>query len=168
MIVSVDSLKRTIRFDGGVYGCEIGRCGAVPAASKREGDGSTPIGRWKVRGVILRPDRDYAPPPHVAWRWCRPCDGWCDDPGSRTYNRPIRLPAECSAEQLWRADDRYDALVILGYNDAPPIGDLGSAIFLHLVGEGATAGCIAVSPPVMHNLLKLLGSSSLIDVHGED
>ena len=37
--------------------CSIGKGGLIAAADKREGDGTTPIGAWPIRGVLLRPDR---------------------------------------------------------------------------------------------------------------
>ena len=60
---------------------------------KREGDGATPAGALGSVGVLYRPDR-VSRPRHRA---CpsppiRPDDGWCDDPGDRNYNRPVRLP----------------------------------------------------------------------------
>ena len=62
-------------------------------------------------------------------------------------------PRGFSAERLWRDDTLYDAIVTLGHNDAPPVAGAGSAIFLHITDGGATAGCVAVAPPVMRRLL---------------
>jgi L,D-peptidoglycan transpeptidase YkuD (ErfK/YbiS/YcfS/YnhG family) len=136
----------------------------VEAEQKREGDGGTPLGCWPIRGVILRPGKRQTPPRLLPWRWCRPRDGWCDDPRSVDYNRPIRHPSPVSAERLWRDDDRYDAIIALGFNDAPVIADRGSAIFLHLRGPEPTAGCVAVSPDVMGELLHTLPIGSHIAI----
>jgi len=161
--IVVDTRALSLTLGDLVLPCVIGRSGAVPAAAKREGDGATPLGQWPVRGVLLRPDR-MAPDclPAVPWRWIRPGDGWSDDPADPAYNRPVRLPRGTSAETLWRADAAYDAVIVLGHNDAPPVPGHGSAIFFHqwvLDDDGrpkATEGCVAVAPEAMRTILPML------------
>ncbi|MGF1461719.1 MAG: L,D-transpeptidase, partial [Maricaulaceae bacterium] len=82
-------------------------------------------------------------------------DGWCDAPEDRGYNRLVRRPYPASHEALWREDGRYDILVVLGHNDAPPISALGSAIFLHVAAEDfrPTEGCIALALPDLRDVL---------------
>jgi L,D-peptidoglycan transpeptidase YkuD (ErfK/YbiS/YcfS/YnhG family) len=128
-----------------IISCVIGRGGACEAGDKREGDGRTPLGDWPIRAVLLRPDRDLSPPAAMPWRWLRPGDGWSDDPGDPAYNRPVRHPHAFSAERMWREDSLYDAVIVLGHNDRPPVAGLGSAIFLHIRGDAPTEGCIAIS-----------------------
>ena len=36
---------------------------------------------------------------------------------------------------MWREDGLYDLVVVVGYNDDPPEGEWGSAIFLHIARE---------------------------------
>ncbi len=138
--------------------CRIGRGGAIAAADKREGDGATPLGHWTIRGALLRPDRFVLSAPiALPWRWVRPDDGWCDDPGDPAYNRPVRHPHSRSAERLWLDNASYDLIVILGHNDAPPVAGLGSAIFLHCWRDGAaTEGCVALARPDLVALLPAL------------
>lgn len=133
--------------------CAIGRDGACAAADKREGDGRTPLGGWSLRCALLRPDRGFRPPAYLPWRWIRPADGWSDDPADPSYNRAVRHSHPFSAERLWRDDGLYDAVLVLGYNDAPPVPGRGSAIFLHIAGEHPTEGCVAVAPATMLRLL---------------
>jgi len=159
----VDTAARRI----GDIPCLIGRSGTIAADAKREGDGATPLGRWPIRCVLLRPDRIALPPDlRLPWRWLRPDDGWSDDPADAAYNRPVRHPYGCSAERLWRDDSAYDVIVILGHNDMPPVPGYGSAIFFHLVAPGAThtEGCIAVNREAMLGLLPVLrpGDAMLI------
>lgn len=143
--------------DGRSIPCSIGRGGAVPAERKREGDGATPMGTWPIRGVLLRPGRVSALPLAVPWRWLRPDDGWSDDPADPAYNRPVRHPHRHAAERLWRDDMLYDAIVVLGHNDAPPRAGAGSAIFWHCWREGApTEGCVAVAKRDLLAALPLL------------
>jgi L,D-peptidoglycan transpeptidase YkuD (ErfK/YbiS/YcfS/YnhG family) len=127
------------------FRCAMGRAGI--ATAKREGDGATPSGRLPLRRLLYRPDRVTAPPTRLPVEALTPDDGWCDDPGHADYNRRVRLPHPARCERLWRADALYDLIAVLGYNDAPPVAGLGSAIFLHVAGPGyaATEGCVALA-----------------------
>jgi L,D-peptidoglycan transpeptidase YkuD (ErfK/YbiS/YcfS/YnhG family) len=117
------------------------------ATFKTEGDGATPAGVLPLRRVLYRADR-VSPPPLAACpiEPLSPDDAWCDDPRDSAYNRRIRLPYSGRYEELWRADAMYDVIGVLGWNDAPPVKDRGSAIFLHLTtaARPPTAGCIAL------------------------
>jgi len=95
-----------------------------------------------------------------------PNDGWVDDPTDTNYNRLVPLPYPASAEQMWRDDDLYDALVVIGYNLAPVIPGAGSAIFLHIATPdfAPTAGCVAVRKEVLLGLLTQLGPGSKITI----
>ncbi|SDH61185.1 L,D-transpeptidase family protein [Roseospirillum parvum] len=137
--------------------CALGRGGV--RTDKREGDGATPTGRYPLRHLLYRPDRWPTPPATtLPTQAIRPNDGWCDDPTHQDYNRPVTLPHPASAENLWRQDHLYDLVIVLGHNDDPPQPGLGSAIFLHLAGVNypPTEGCIALAPPHMTLLLKLI------------
>jgi len=85
----------------------------------------------------------------------RPDDGWCDDPASRHYNKPVRLPFDGSHERLWRDDFVYDLLIVIDHNQDPAVAGRGSAVFIHLQQPDgrATAGCIAFQ---RNHLLHLL------------
>ena len=78
-----------------------------------------------------------------------------DDPN---YNRPVRLPYAASHERLWREDDLYDLVLVLGHNDDPAVPGMGSAIFLHLTRpeRTSTEGCVALDRP---DLLELLAQA---------
>ena len=137
----------------------IGRAGTIAAEAKREGDGASPLGRWPIRCVLLRPDRVALPQGlTLPWRWLRPDDGWSDDPADPAYNRPVRHPHGFSAERLWRDDSAYDAILVLGHNDAPPVHGAGSAIFAHVADPAAThtEGCVAIPKDELLALLPTL------------
>ena len=137
--------------------CTVGRGGVV--ANKREGDGATPIGRFRVLRLLVRGDRSLAaarsPLPRAR---IRRRDGWCDAPDDPSYNRPVRLPHRASAERMWRDDRLYDAVVVLDCNLTRRIRHRGSAIFLHVAKPGypPTEGCIALAPRDLARLLPLL------------
>jgi L,D-peptidoglycan transpeptidase YkuD (ErfK/YbiS/YcfS/YnhG family) len=144
--------------------CAVGRAGI--ASHKREGDGATPRGRFRLLAVLYRPDRLPRPKTHLPLTAIRPDSGWCDDPGSPAYNQPVRLPFAANHEELWRSDHLYDVVVVIDYNTRPAIPGAGSAIFLHLATPdyAPTAGCVAVSRETMQRLLPKLGPATLIDI----
>jgi L,D-peptidoglycan transpeptidase YkuD (ErfK/YbiS/YcfS/YnhG family) len=133
---------------------------------KREGDGATPVGRWRVLEVLYRADRVGRPPTGLPVKPIRPGDGWCDAPADRNYNRPVRYPYAASAEALWRRDRLYDVVVVLGYNSCPRVRGRGSAIFVHLTrpGYAPTEGCVALRQEHMLLLLQHLGHGSNVRV----
>ncbi|WP_234051574.1 MULTISPECIES: L,D-transpeptidase [unclassified Xanthobacter] len=143
----------------------IGRSGISP--DKREGDGRTPAGRWRVLGLLYRPDA--GPHPRTALP-CRPIgrrDGWCDASGHRLYNHPVRLPFSASHERLWRDDAVYDLVLVLNHNTRPRIMGRGSAVFIHLARPGfaATEGCVALRRSDMRRLLARLTPGAEILIH---
>lgn len=166
MIVRVDTATRTLTAGADVVACAIGRGGACTAAAKREGDGCTPLGIYRLRAVLLRPDRVAAPTSGLPWRWLRADDGWSDDPRDPAYNRPVRHPHRFSAERMWRDDGAYYIVVVIGYNDTPVVASAGSAIFLHCSqpGNRPTAGCVAVAEHDLLAILPRLGPSSTIQI----
>jgi L,D-peptidoglycan transpeptidase YkuD (ErfK/YbiS/YcfS/YnhG family) len=133
--------------------CALGRGGI--SRHKREGDGATPAGRLVLVRGWYRADRLPRPVTALPLRPLDPDDGWCDDPADRNYNRPVALPYAASHERLWRADGLYDVVIELGWNARPRVPGRGSAIFLHIAGEGLapTEGCIALA---RNDLLHLL------------
>lgn len=139
-----DSTGR-LRWAGGAARCALGRSGVAAPATKREGDGATPLGAWPMRRLYWRPDRLERPATALPVEALTPEAGWCDDPDDPLYNRPVILPYPGRHERLWREDNLYDLIVELGYNDDPVVPGLGSAIFLHLARPdfAPTEGCIA-------------------------
>jgi L,D-peptidoglycan transpeptidase YkuD (ErfK/YbiS/YcfS/YnhG family) len=163
--ILVDTTRRILTHAGREIPCLIGKGGTITADAKREGDGATPLGRWPIRTVLLRPVRVTLPPLNLPWRWLRPDDGWCDAPEDAAYNRPIRHPYPRSAERLWREDGAYDVIVTLAHNDAPPVPGEGSAIFLHCTAErDFTEGCVAVRRSDLLDIVSKLVSDDAVDI----
>ena len=148
--------------------CLVGQAGIVGADSKREGDGATPAGAWRLREVLYRPDRVTLPRTALEAEAIRKEHGWCDDPAEAAYNRRVTLPFAGSHEELWRGDHAYDVLIPLGYNDDPPVPGRGSAIFLHCIGDNRdfTEGCVAIALESMMDLLPILEPGSTIRITG--
>jgi L,D-peptidoglycan transpeptidase YkuD (ErfK/YbiS/YcfS/YnhG family) len=144
--------------------CALGRAGIGTA--KREGDGKTPRGRFRLGQLHYRGDRGPRPRTELPAKAITPQDGWCDDPRDRRYNRPVTWPYPASAEAMWRDDHLYDFVVEISWNVRPRIRGRGSAIFLHLARAdfAPTAGCIAVRPKDMRRLLALLGPATTLSI----
>jgi L,D-peptidoglycan transpeptidase YkuD (ErfK/YbiS/YcfS/YnhG family) len=144
----------------------FGRGGLKPAADKREGDGASPIGVWPLRRVIYRPDKGPAPTTGLAVEAMHRQDGWCDAAGDPNYNRRVALPYPASAERMWRDDDVYDLVVVLGHNDDPPVPGMGSAIFLHIARDdySPTEGCVALARPDLEALLAAAGPGDSLEI----
>lgn len=149
-----------------VLPCALGRSGVTE--HKQEGDGASPAGTWPLRRVLFRPDRIDPPASDLPVSPIALDDGWCDDPADPRYNLFVRLPYGASTESLWRDDERYDVVVVLGYNDDPPRPGFGSAIFFHLATPkfAPTAGCVAVHRPDMVRLLAHCGPGTKLEIAG--
>jgi L,D-peptidoglycan transpeptidase YkuD (ErfK/YbiS/YcfS/YnhG family) len=125
--------------------CALGKGGV--RTDKEEGDGATPAGLLPLRRVFYRADRVTPPRCAIPIEPIAPADGWCDDPADRDYNRFVHLPHDGRHEELWRRDEIYDVIVVLGWNDAPVVKGRGSAIFLHVARPdyAPTEGCVALA-----------------------
>jgi L,D-peptidoglycan transpeptidase YkuD (ErfK/YbiS/YcfS/YnhG family) len=128
-------------------------------ANKREGDGGTPRGTFRLRRVWWRADRGARPRTLLPVRRIRGDDGWCEDPRDRHYNQPVRLGSDHPGDRLKRADRLYDLIVELDHNTRPRIAGRGSAVFVHVARPGfaPTAGCVALTAPALRRLVARTG-----------
>ena len=135
-------------------------------ANKREGDGGTPRGRFRLKRLWWRADRHPRPATLLPVRRITPDDGWCEDPADRHYNRPVKLPAGSTADRLARKDDLYDFVVEIDHNTRPRIAGRGSAVFVHVARPQfkPTAGCVALDIGSLRRLLARLGPRTRIVV----
>lgn len=146
--------------------CALGRNGVVVAGQKREGDGASPQGVWRMQRVFYRPDRLSRPETALPVVPLRETDGWCDAPQHPFYNRPVTRPFDASHEKLWRDDHVYDLIVELDHNSDPVVPALGSAVFFHLARHDyrPTEGCVAISLPHMLQVLTTASQKSAIEI----
>ncbi|HYI27638.1 MAG TPA: L,D-transpeptidase family protein [Bradyrhizobium sp.] len=128
-------------------------------ANKREGDGGTPRGTFRLRRLWWRADRAPRPRTLLPVRRIRGDDGWCEDPRDRHYNQPVRLAPNDPGDRLKRADHLYDVIVELDHNTRPRIAGRGSAVFVHVARPGfaPTAGCVALTAPALRRLVARAG-----------
>lgn len=140
----------------------IGWTGFHP--DRRQGDGSTPAGRYRIRygfGSEDDPGSDLRYREFTRRAW------WVYDPRHpKTYNtwqtgRPENAKWRAEwAEHLWDyvPGGQYHYGAVLDFNlprkGKPADTRRGGGIFLHVRGDGSTAGCVAVSRRNMVRLLR--------------
>jgi L,D-peptidoglycan transpeptidase YkuD (ErfK/YbiS/YcfS/YnhG family) len=144
--------------------CAIGRGGI--RMNKREGDGATPAGRYPLRRVLFRQDRIPALVTRLPAAGISRRDGWCTESRNNAYNRQITLPHPGQHEELWREDELYDVIVVIGYNDSPALPDRGSAIFLHVARPRMTPtdGCVAVPLDAVLEIVRRCDVNTVIEI----
>lgn len=144
--------------------CALGRSGRQ--VRKREGDGATPVGRFRLVHGYARRDKVGGVRSALSIVAIRPGDGWCDAAADRNYNRAVRLPYPASAEAMWRGDGLYDIVVVISHNRRPRVRGHGSAIFMHVARQGyqPTEGCIALSLAHIKLILERTGADSQLIV----
>ncbi len=142
----------------------LGRAGIK--ANKFEGDGATPRGTFRLVRLWWRSDRHPRPLTALPVRAIHPDDGWCEDPGDRHYNQPVRVPTGSMADRLTRDDALYDFIIELDHNTRPRVAGRGSAVFIHAARPGLapTAGCVALKASALRLLLARLGPHTRIVV----
>jgi L,D-peptidoglycan transpeptidase YkuD (ErfK/YbiS/YcfS/YnhG family) len=135
-------------------------------ANKREGDGGTPRGNFRLRQLWWRADKHPRPNTSLPVQRISPNDGWCEDPADRRYNRPIKLPADADADRLARTDNLYDFIIEIDHNTRPRVAGRGSAVFIHAARQGfaPTAGCVALEINTLRKILARLGPRTRIVV----
>lgn len=133
-------------------------------ANKREGDGGTPRGTFRLRRLWWRADRFARPMTHLPTRRIGPQDGWCEDPYDRHYNQPIRVPKGSAGDRLRRDDRLYDFIIELDHNTRPRVAGRGSAVFVHVARPGfaPTAGCVALTTGALRRLIGRVGKRTRI------
>jgi L,D-peptidoglycan transpeptidase YkuD (ErfK/YbiS/YcfS/YnhG family) len=163
-VYPTEESRGVLQFEGREYPCALGRGGIQQ--TKREGDGATPAGTFALRQVFYRPDRLAPPSCELPMRALTANDGWCDDPAHPDYNRLVGLPFAASHEAMWRTDNLYDVVIVIGHNDDPPRASLGSAIFIHCATAdyGPTEGCVALARETLVALLPRLTPDTVLQV----
>ncbi|KUN97353.1 L,D-transpeptidase family protein [Streptomyces caeruleatus] len=149
------------RLDGtwvkaGSASARFGAKGLVEGAGRKQGTNTTPTGLYGLPyafGIKAAP-RGTA----YEYRRVRKNSWWCQDTGSRAYNRWTEPRArDCRAaesEHLVSYGSLYSYALVIGFNYERPVKGRGAGIFLHVKGRGATAGCVSVSRGAMRRILK--------------
>ena len=146
------------------YRCALGISGIKK--NKREGDGSTPSGSYKIIKIYYRKDKTNFIKSNIKKKVIKKNIGWCDDVKSKFYNKEIKLPSKFSHEKLYRKDNLYDIIGVLNYNINPAIRGKGSAIFLHLAKKmfTKTKGCVALKKKDLIYILSKIKKNTKIRI----
>ncbi|MFJ6570346.1 L,D-transpeptidase [Streptomyces sp. NPDC091292] len=133
----------------------FGAKGLTEGGSRQQGTNTTPTGLYDLPfafGIEPPPDGTATP-----YRPVRETSWWCQDNDSRSYNRWTEpRPADCRAtesEHLVTYAAQYAHALVIGFNYDRPVRGRGAGIFLHVNGEGATAGCVSVPHEAMRRIL---------------
>ena len=142
----------------------LGRAGIK--ANKREGDGATPRGVFRLKRLWWRAERHARPATLLPVRPIGADDGWCENPSDRHYNRPVKVPPASQADRLERKDQLYDFIIEIDHNTRPRVAGRGSAVFIHVARPGfaPTAGCVALDINALRRLLARIGPRTRIVV----
>ena len=142
-----------------IFKCSIGKKGIK--LNKKEGDLTTPSGKFTLGKVYYRADRVKKPFTKLSTRIIKKNMGWCDDPRSKYYNREILINKKLNYEKLFRKDNIYDYFIVINYNIKKIKAYKGSAIFIHLTKDyKPTAGCIALKKKDFLILLKIINKET--------
>ena len=144
--------------------CAVGKRGIN--IKKKEGDLITPKGKYKVIYIFFRKDRISNFKTNIPKLSINKNMGWCNDPKSKKYNKLIKFPYKYSAEKLYRADNIYDLILVLNYNNNPVIKNKGSAIFIHVAKKNykSTEGCVAVSKKDLKKIVNKIEKKTIINI----
>ena len=143
------------------FKCCIGKNGLN--RNKKEGDGSTPLGIFKLGQLYWRQDRIRKPETKLKCKTINKNMKWCTDKNSKFYNKEFIKNTKIKHEKLYRKDYKYNALILIKYNYKKTIKGNGSAIFIHLTKNyKPTAGCVALKENDFLVLAKIVNKNSKI------
>lgn len=137
----------------------VGKNGLATADVKKEGDGKTPTGIYRVERAFGYAEKLET---GLTYRKAGPTDLWVDDAASPDYNLWVTAPTEAkSFEEMKRKDDLYELGAVIEYNTNPVVPGKGSAIFFHVWGgpDSPTAGYMAIEKSKLAEVLKWLDKS---------
>ncbi|WP_214096193.1 L,D-transpeptidase family protein [Candidatus Methylacidithermus pantelleriae] len=142
----------------------IGLHPAQRGKQKREGDGCSPAGRFRIGWVLGEEDRL---PEGARWPWYHrktSRDAWVDDPSLPQYNHLVSLP-EGLPLPSWFPSQRMSLgiparkwMILIEHNYPRSVPGAGSAIFLHAWTDPKlpSEGCTMVDPKVILAILTWL------------
>jgi L,D-peptidoglycan transpeptidase YkuD (ErfK/YbiS/YcfS/YnhG family) len=146
----------------GPYRARFGYAGLVVGQDRRKNTGTTPAGSYTLpRAFGLRSDPETALP----YTHSDSDDYWALDPRSpwtfNTYQaHGVHGFRASEAEHIAHFDVQYRYAAVIGFNLPRPgrraNRTIGGAIFLHVNGTGATAGCVSVYQSAMTAILRRL------------
>ncbi|MEU8969903.1 L,D-transpeptidase family protein [Streptomyces monashensis] len=149
-------LRDGVWVQAGSAPARFGASGLADGATRTQGTNTTPTGLYGLPfgfGIKAAPSGTT-----VTYRAVKDSSWWCQDNDSSSYNRWVDpLPADCRAsesEHLVSYTAQYAYGLVIGFNYDRPARGRGAGIFLHVNGQGATAGCVSVPEDAMQRILQ--------------
>lgn len=158
-----DPIPVVVGRHGMAWGRGLNRPDPLRVPIKREGDGKSPAGVFRLGSAF-----GYATVKEAKWvklpyAMAGPTIECVDDAKSAHYNQVLdrsRVPAPdwSSSERMRRQDELYRWGVVVDHNAAPAEAGAGSCIFIHIwEGPGVgTSGCTAMEAARVEELLRWL------------
>ncbi|WP_274561534.1 L,D-transpeptidase family protein [Streptomyces spiramyceticus] len=145
--------KAAISADG-----RVGSKGVVDGATRRQSTYTTPSGTYTItEGFGVEAGGTSMPYTQVnSTHW------WVQDPESKFYNSmhteegadfPLTESGERGSEHLINYPTQYAKALVINFNRWPATPGRGAGIFLHVNGQGATAGCVSVPRVTMDRIM---------------
>jgi len=136
----------------------MGKNALVSGADRHQGSYMTPTGSWVMPDGAFgkAATKPSGSKPSLHWKQIVSSSYWSSEPGS-TYNTWVNH--ESAGEHLIKyAGQSYKYAINSGYNSLPNtrIEGRGTAIFIHCMHAGYTAGCISIEESKMVELLQKL------------
>ncbi|KQX16904.1 hypothetical protein ASC82_01250 [Streptomyces sp. Root431] len=136
----------------------VGSNGVVDGATRRQSTYTTPSGTYTItEGFGVESGGTAMPYTKVDDRhW------WVQDPESKFYNQmhtaegadfPLTESGERGSEHLINYPTQYAKALVINFNRWPAVPGRGAGIFLHVNGNGATAGCVSVPRATMDRFM---------------
>jgi len=134
----------------------IGKKGFAFPDEKKEGDGKSPTGIFKLGKLF-----SYEKQLHTLLENQQTTkeDKWIDDANSADYNKHVSGATDAkSYENLLLDTDVYKYCTVIEYNTNPVVKGKGSAIFFHLALKPVsfTSGCVAINEEYMKVMVNWL------------
>ncbi|MFF4502275.1 L,D-transpeptidase family protein [Streptomyces sp. NPDC001401] len=136
----------------------VGSNGVVDGATRRQNTYTTPSGTYTItEGFGVEAGGTGMPYTVVnSTHW------WVEDPESKFYNSmhtaagadfPLTESGDRGSEHLVDHPVQYAKALVINFNRWPATPGRGAGIFLHINGQGATAGCVSVPRATMEQIM---------------
>ncbi|WP_258573046.1 L,D-transpeptidase family protein [Streptomyces sp. KM273126] len=136
----------------------VGSNGVTDGATRRQSTYTTPTGTYTITEGFGVQASGTAMPYHVV----TDRDWWVQDPESKYYNSmhseqgadfPLTESGDRGSEHLINYATQYAKALVINFNRWPATPGRGAGIFLHVNGNGATAGCVSVPRATMDQIM---------------
>ncbi|MEV8566656.1 L,D-transpeptidase family protein [Streptomyces sp. NPDC051322] len=136
----------------------VGSNGVTNGSTRRQGTYTTPTGTYTLtEGFGVQAGGTAMP-----YKVVGSDDWWVEDPESKYYNSmhsasggdfPLTESGDRGSEHLVNYPTQYAKALVINFNRWPATPGRGAGIFLHVNGNGATAGCVSVPRATMDRIM---------------